>query len=149
LQQALFLLLGAEPPNDWFNPDRAIYEWDYRPDYGKAFAQSYKEYFDLAEGAILLKTLMPYSIHEYTAPIHAMKFHPRHILAWAQNKQLNIPEPLAPILNKTSPYPPESTSPESRRAEGKAITSQRNARLQQDADRLAQEHPAWNKGKIA
>jgi len=78
-----------------------------------------------------------------------MKFYPKHILEWARTKQLDIPAPLEPILNETSIVPPESTSPESKRTEGKEKTRQRNERLQQDADRLAQEQPTWNKGKIA
>jgi hypothetical protein len=81
LQQALFLLLGVEPPDDYFNPDGSAYSYyeSYESRYSKV-AKSYKEYLELADDAISLRTLTPFSIHEYTAPIHEMKFDPKHIL---------------------------------------------------------------------
>ncbi len=149
LQQALLLLLGAEPPDRWFNPDSDIYDWNYRSNYEKAFARSYKEYFELAEDAIRLKKLKPFEIYEYQEPIHNMRFHPQNILAWARTKQLDIPEPLEPILNEASTDRPESTSAESRRVERKETTRQRNKQLQQEANKLAQAHPTWTKDQIA
>jgi hypothetical protein len=144
LQQALFLLLEAEPPTSFYEPS------GYGSDeYPTKFAQQYQEYFELAEDAILLKKLKPFEIFQIPEPTHEMKFYPKHILEWARTKQLDIPEPLEPILNETSIVPPESTSPESKRTEGKEKTRQRNQLLQQDAERLAQEQPAWNKGRIA
>jgi len=144
LQQALFLLLGAEPPTSFFNPDR--YGSD---EYPTKFAQHYQEYFELAKDAVLLKTLKPFESFQIAEPTHEMKFYPKHILEWARTKQLDIPAPLEPILNRTSTYPSESTSTESKRAEGKEVTRQRNQRLQQDAEKLAQEQPGWTKARIA
>jgi hypothetical protein len=144
LQQALFLLLEAEPPTSFYEPS------GYGSDeYPTKFAQHYQEYFELAEDAILLKTLKPFEIFQIAEPTHEMKFYPKHILEWARTKQLDIPAPLEPILNRTSTYPSESTSAEPKRAKGKEVTHQRNQRLQQDAEKLALEQPAWNKGKIA
>jgi hypothetical protein len=144
LQQALFLLLGAEPPTRFFNPDS--YDSD---EYPTKFAQHYQEYFELAEDAVLLKTLRPLESFQLAEPTHEMKFDPKHILEWARTKQLDIPAPLEPILNRTSTSPSESTSTESKRAEGKEVTRQRNQRLQQDAEKLARENPTWPKKKIA
>ncbi len=149
LQQALFLLLGTEPPDRWFNPDSDIYDWNYRPDYEKAIARSYKEYFELAEDAIRLSKLKPFEIHEYKEPIHNMRFRPQDILEWARTKQLDIAEPLEPILKEASTDRPESTSAESRRVERREATRQRNERLQQEADGLAHAHPTWTKEQIA
>ncbi len=149
LQQALFLLLEAEPPDGWFNPDIAAYDWDYRSEYEKAFARSYKEYLELAEDAIRLRKLKPFEIHEYQEPIHNMRFRPQQILEWARTKQLDIPEPLEPILNEASTDRPESTSAESRRVERKQATLQRNKQLQHEANKLAQAQPTWTKDQIA
>jgi hypothetical protein len=149
LQQALFLLLGAEPPDRWFNPESDAYDGDYRSDYEKALARSYKEYFELAQDAISLKRLEPFEIHGYQKPIHDMKFRPQDILEWARSKQLHIPGPLEPILKEASTDRPESTSAESRRVERREATRQRNERLQQEADGLAQAHPTWTKEQIA
>jgi hypothetical protein len=114
LQQALFLLLEAEPPDRWFNADSAAYGLNYRSDYEKAFARSYKEYFELAEDAIRLWKLKPFESNEYQKPFHNMRFRPQQILAWARTKQLKILEPLEPILTEASTGRPESTSPESK-----------------------------------
>jgi chromosome condensin MukBEF ATPase and DNA-binding subunit MukB len=149
LQQALFLLLGAEPSDSWFDPDIAAYSLNYRSDHEKALVRSYKEYFELAEDAIRLRKLKPFEIHEYQEPIHNMRFRPQQILEWARIKQLDIPEPLEPILKEVSTDRPVSTSAESRRVERREATRQRNERLQQEANKLAQAHPTWTKDQIA
>ena len=40
LQQALFLLLDAEPPDGWFYPNTAAYNWKHMPDYEREVARS-------------------------------------------------------------------------------------------------------------
>jgi hypothetical protein len=114
LQQVLFLLLGAEPPDGWFDPNTATYNWKHMPDYEREVARSYKEYLELAEDVISLEKLVPFKIYEYQKPIYSMKFHPQDILAWARTKQLDIAGPLEPILKEASTDRPDSTSAESK-----------------------------------